>query len=161
MELLGVGPTEFLFIIIIILIVIGPKDIAKTGRAIGKWLNSIVQSDVWKVAQKTSKEIRQLPTNLMREANMEKFKAEINPQPSTNSSAGTWQGPNRTSPGTESTPETKKENVIQPPVILPTPATSIPAKNKPASAPRKKTTPVKKKAVKPAVKPATRKKSNA
>ncbi len=62
MEFLGVGPTEFLFIIIITLIVIGPKDMAKTGSTIGKWLNSIVQSDVWKVAQKTSKELRQLPT---------------------------------------------------------------------------------------------------
>lgn len=163
MELLGVGPTELLFIIIIALIVIGPKDIAKTGSTIGRWLNNIIHSDAWKIAQKTSRELRQLPTNLMREANLEKFQAEKNAKTTTSNDTGTWQGqiksklpPISTGPTTE----LKNENVIQPPVIVPTPTDPQPAKRKPSPAPHKKTMPAKKKTTQPVVKPASRKKAN-
>jgi len=71
MEILGVGPSELIFIIIIALIVLGPKDMQKAGKTIGKWLNTLMRSDGWKVFQQTSRELRNLPTNLMREANMD------------------------------------------------------------------------------------------
>lgn len=73
MEILGIGFSELVFIVIIILIVLGPKDMQKAGRTLGKWLNSIVTSDGWRVFQKTSRELRNLPNNLMREANIEKY----------------------------------------------------------------------------------------
>ena len=164
MELLGVGPTEFLLIIVVILIVIGPKDLAKTGNTIGKWLNGLVQSDSWRMVQKTSKELRQLPTNLMREANLEKFKTEKDANPTAGSNAGTWQGqikPMTPPVNKESKPEPDKRNVIQPPVIIPTPVESQAAKKKPSAAPRKNTTTTKKKTTKPASKTAPRKKKNA
>ena len=68
MEILGVGPSELIFIIIIALIVLGPKDMQKAGRTIGKWLRQIVTSDGWKLFQQTSREIQTLPNRLMREA---------------------------------------------------------------------------------------------
>ena len=71
MEILGVGPSELIFIIIIALIVLGPKDMQKAGKTIGQWLNTLMRSDGWKVFQQTSRELRNLPTNLMREANMD------------------------------------------------------------------------------------------
>src|SRR5687768_12996111 len=71
MEILGIGWQELLFIVVIALIVLGPKDMQKAGRTIGRWLNQLVQSDSWKVFQKTSAELRNLPRNLMREANTE------------------------------------------------------------------------------------------
>jgi sec-independent protein translocase protein TatB len=71
MEILGIGWQELLFIVVIALIVLGPKDMQKAGRTIGRWLNQLVQSDSWKVFQQTSSELRNLPRNLMREANME------------------------------------------------------------------------------------------
>ena len=71
MEILGIGPSELVFIIIIALIVLGPRDMQKAGKSIGRWMNDLVRSDSWKVFQQTSKEIRNLPTKLMREANME------------------------------------------------------------------------------------------
>jgi sec-independent protein translocase protein TatB len=74
MEILGIGPQELIFILIIALIVLGPKDMQKAGKTIGKWLNDLVHSDGWKLFQTTSREIRNLPTNLMREANLEEFK---------------------------------------------------------------------------------------
>ena len=38
MEILGIGTSELVFIVIIALIVLGPKDMQKAGRTIGKWL---------------------------------------------------------------------------------------------------------------------------
>ena len=76
MEILGIGPSELIFIIIIALIVLGPKDMQKAGKTIGQYLNKIVKSDGWKAFQQTSREIRDLPTNLMREANMDLAETE-------------------------------------------------------------------------------------
>lgn len=71
MEFLGVGPSELIFVVIIALIILGPKDMQKAGKTIGKWLRDIVTSDGWKIFQQTSRELRNLPTKLMREANEE------------------------------------------------------------------------------------------
>src|SRR5512138_1367364 len=71
MEILGVGPSELIFIVLLAIIILGPKDMQKAGKSIGRFLNQLVRSDSWKVFQKTSTEIRNLPRNLMREANME------------------------------------------------------------------------------------------
>jgi sec-independent protein translocase protein TatB len=76
MEILGIGPSELVFVVIIALIVLGPKDMQKAGRTIGQWLNKLVKSEGWKVFQQTSRELRNLPTNLMRGANMDLKEAE-------------------------------------------------------------------------------------
>jgi Sec-independent protein translocase protein TatA len=76
MEILGIGWQELIFIVMIAIIVLGPNDMQKAGRTIGRWLNHLIQSDSWKVFQKTSSELRNLPRNLMREANMEMREAE-------------------------------------------------------------------------------------
>jgi sec-independent protein translocase protein TatB len=102
MEILGIGWQELLFIVVIALIVLGPKDMQKAGRSLGRWLNQVVQSDGWKVFQKTSSELRNLPRNLMREANMEMREVEkeirgaIDPRldPSASPSSSLRTGPN-------------------------------------------------------------------
>ena len=71
MEIFGIGASELIFILVIALIVLGPKDMQRAGRTVGRWLNQLVRSDGWKVFQRTSAELRNLPRNLMREANME------------------------------------------------------------------------------------------
>ena len=71
MEILGIGMSELVFIVIIALIVLGPRDMQKAGKTIGKFLRNIVQSDGWKVFRQTSNEIRTLPHRLMRDANEE------------------------------------------------------------------------------------------
>lgn len=74
MEILGIGASELIFILLIAIIVLGPKDMQKAGKTIGRWLNQFVKSDSWKALQQASREIRNLPTNLMREANLEELK---------------------------------------------------------------------------------------
>ena len=74
MEVLGIGPLEFLFIFIIILLVLGPKDIEKTARNLGKNLNRLYRSPSYQVIRKASEEIRNLPTRLAAEAQLEELK---------------------------------------------------------------------------------------
>lgn len=74
MEILGIGASELIFILLIAIIVLGPKDMQKAGKTVGRWLNQFVKSDSWKALQQASKEIRNIPTTLMREANLEELK---------------------------------------------------------------------------------------
>jgi sec-independent protein translocase protein TatB len=73
MEIFGIGPQELFFIVLIAIIVLGPKDMQKAGKTVGRWLNQVMRSDGWRAFQRASREIRNLPTNLMREANLEEF----------------------------------------------------------------------------------------
>lgn len=77
MEILGIGASELIFILLIAIIVLGPKDMQKAGKTVGRWLNQFIKSDGWKALQRASREIRNLPNNLMREANLEELK-EVN-----------------------------------------------------------------------------------
>lgn len=116
MEFLGVGPSELVFIIVIALIVLGPKDMQKAGRTIGRWLNQLVRSDGWKAFQQTSREIRNMPTTLMREANMEMAEMEKELRKATDLTAKPPASPS--TPVLIQTPE--PENTIQPPAPKPT-----------------------------------------
>jgi Sec-independent protein translocase protein TatA len=71
MEFLGIGPLELFFILIIALIILGPGDMVKAGRTIGRFLRKVVTSPEWRTVQKASREIKYLPNRLMREANLE------------------------------------------------------------------------------------------
>lgn len=73
MEFLGIGPLELIFIIVIILLIVGPKDIANVSRTIGRGLNRLYKSDNYRLIQKASAELRNLPQELMKEANLEEL----------------------------------------------------------------------------------------
>ena len=77
MDIFGIGPTELVFILLIALIVLGPKDMQKTGRTIGRWLRNMTTSDSWRAFRDTSREIRNLPNRLMREANLEDIQKDV------------------------------------------------------------------------------------
>ncbi len=74
MEILGIGPLELFFILIIALIVLGPNDMVKAGRTLGRLMRGIVTSPTWQMIQRTSREFRYLPNKLMREAGIEELK---------------------------------------------------------------------------------------
>ena len=69
MEILGIGMPELIFVVIIALLIMGPKDMQKAGKTIGKFLRDIITSDGWKIFQQTSRDLRNLPNRLIREAN--------------------------------------------------------------------------------------------
>ena len=77
MEILGIGPLELVFILLIALIVLGPNDMVKAGRTIGRFLRKIVTSPTWRTVQQTSRDLRYLPNKLMREAGLEDLKDQL------------------------------------------------------------------------------------
>lgn len=77
MDILGIGPLELVFILLIALIIFGPSDMVKAGRTAGKFLRKIVTSEGWQTFQKASRDIRRLPNQLMRDAGLEEIDQEM------------------------------------------------------------------------------------
>jgi Sec-independent protein translocase protein TatA len=73
MDFLGVGPLELIFVFIIIILVIGPKDLGKTARTLGRFLNRVYKSEEWKALTQASRTLRTLPNRLAREAELEEL----------------------------------------------------------------------------------------
>ena len=77
MDILGIGPLELIVILIIILIVMGPKDIVKSSRTVGKILRSVMTHPTFRLVQDTSREIRNLPYRLAREAGVDDLQKDL------------------------------------------------------------------------------------
>jgi Sec-independent protein translocase protein TatA len=73
MEVLGVGPLELLFIFLIALIILGPTDMVKAGRTLGRLLRKVVTSQTWQEIIR----LRTLPNKLIREAGLEEELEEL------------------------------------------------------------------------------------
>lgn len=73
MELFNVGFGELLFIFLLALILLGPDGMKKAGLTIGKGVRAIIRSPFWKIFMDTTREIREMPTILVREAGLEEF----------------------------------------------------------------------------------------
>lgn len=76
MEFLGIGPLELFAILLIAILVIGPKDLERTARTLGRTLNRIFQSDSYRAIQHMSQELRQLPNRLVEEAKLDDLKKD-------------------------------------------------------------------------------------
>ena len=124
MDIFGIGPTELVFIILIALILLGPKEMEKTGRTIGRFLRDMTRSEGWRAFRDTSREIRNLPNRLMREANIEDIQknvGDIGKEIEDSSGVkgfGTWANPSAAkSKASQSRPQSAEgsENKIAPP----------------------------------------------
>jgi Sec-independent protein translocase protein TatA len=97
MDILGIGPLELIFILIIALIVLGPSDMVKAGRTIGRFLRQLVTSSTWRAVTRTSDELRTLPNKLIRDAGLEEDLKDIQAAtksatpPNLNSDLSKWQ----------------------------------------------------------------------
>ncbi len=72
MQLLGIGPLELLLIAVIAVIVLGPKGMVSGAREAGKAIRKIIRSPIWHEIVDTSREIREFPRKIAREAGIEK-----------------------------------------------------------------------------------------
>jgi sec-independent protein translocase protein TatB len=77
MDIFGIGPTEIVFILLLALILLGPKEMEKTGRTVGRFLRDMTRSEGWRAFRDTSRELRNLPNRLMREANIEDLQKDM------------------------------------------------------------------------------------
>ncbi len=74
MDFFGIGILELFFIILIALIVLGPKDMVKAGRNMGQLLRKILLAPGFMEAQRW---VRNLPAQLMREAGIDEIQNEL------------------------------------------------------------------------------------
>jgi sec-independent protein translocase protein TatB len=77
MELFNIGPVEFLLILIVMFILLGPDGMIRTARQIGSWIRQIIRSPIWKDIMGYSQEIRELPQKMVRETGLDEDLAEI------------------------------------------------------------------------------------
>jgi len=73
MNFLGIGPLELIFILLIAMIVVGPRDLSKTARTLGQYLNRLYRSEAWRTLTDASRTLRTLPNRLAREAALEEL----------------------------------------------------------------------------------------
>lgn len=77
MELFNIGFGELFFIILIALVVLGPEQMIKIAHGLGKLIRSVVRSPIWTEILSTSRQIREFPEKIMREADLEESLDEI------------------------------------------------------------------------------------
>jgi len=77
MNILGIGPLELVLILIIAILVLGPQQMVVTARKAGALVRKVVKSPIWGTIMDTSREIREIPTKLVREAGLEEDIKEI------------------------------------------------------------------------------------
>jgi sec-independent protein translocase protein TatB len=78
MEIFNVGPFEFLLILVIALIVLGPERMVNTAKQVGKLLHRFIQSPYWASIVRTTQEIRNIPRKIVQEAGLEESMEEFN-----------------------------------------------------------------------------------
>jgi Sec-independent protein translocase protein TatA len=76
MELFGIGPLELLLILLLALIIFGPKDIEKTARSLGRSLYKLINSETWRTLTQASRKLKNIPDDLIREARLEDLEAK-------------------------------------------------------------------------------------
>jgi Sec-independent protein translocase protein TatA len=109
MDIFGIGLPEIVFILLLVVIIFGPKDLEKMARTIGSGLSRFFKSDTYRDLRR----IGDLPTELVRKAGLDEFRASINSTKGANPQnppAGQTLPP--ASPGPE---EKEPENRIAPP----------------------------------------------
>lgn len=77
MKIFNIGIPELIFILVIALIFLGPDGIVKTARSLGRTIRKIIRSPIWSMMIDTQRELREMPTKLVREAGLEEDLAEI------------------------------------------------------------------------------------
>ncbi|TAK13648.1 MAG: hypothetical protein EPO32_04420 [Anaerolineae bacterium] len=77
MDFLGVGVPEILVIVVLALIIIGPREMVKVSRTIGEFLRKVMTSDAWRAVQRASQEMRTLPNRLARESGLQDIQREL------------------------------------------------------------------------------------
>ena len=77
MRFLGIGLLELLFILILMVIVLGPKGMVKAARELGKLIHQVTHSSLWAEVMHASSELRDIPQKIMHEAGIEDDLADL------------------------------------------------------------------------------------
>lgn len=77
MKIFNVGVLEIFFILLLAMIVLGPKKAVETAGDVGHWIKKLMKSQFWKDLVMTSREIQDLPKKIMDEAEIQRTIEEL------------------------------------------------------------------------------------
>jgi len=83
MELFNIGPLELIFVMVIALVVLGPKEMVNTAKKLSMAIAKIIRSPFWASLIDTTQEIRELPKKFLRESGLDENIQEISRMRST------------------------------------------------------------------------------
>jgi Sec-independent protein translocase protein TatA len=78
MEILNIGPLELLLILVLAVLMFGPQDIVNFAHKAGRWIYNLRKSELWQEIVGTTKQIQEIPQQIMKEAELEETMKEIN-----------------------------------------------------------------------------------
>jgi Sec-independent protein translocase protein TatA len=71
MKIFNVGALEFVFILLLAFLILGPKKAIVTAGDVGRWIKKVINSQFWRDLVTTSKQIQDLPQKMMDEAEIQ------------------------------------------------------------------------------------------
>jgi sec-independent protein translocase protein TatB len=77
MEIFNIGALEFLFILLLAFIILGPKKAVEFAGKVGSWVKDFVKSPFWKNIVSTSKDIKDIPRKIMDDTEIQNTINEI------------------------------------------------------------------------------------
>ncbi|HZU86363.1 MAG TPA: hypothetical protein VFF78_02695 [Anaerolineaceae bacterium] len=71
MEIFGFGLPEIILILLLALVIMGPRDMTDSARKLARWIYRLFRSPQWREFIGAAKEAREMPRQLIREAGIE------------------------------------------------------------------------------------------
>jgi Sec-independent protein translocase protein TatA len=77
MNFLNIGFPELFFVLIIMLVFLGPQRMASSMRSLARFISKVVRSETWRNFFGLYKEIKQYPSQIMKEVKLEELSKEL------------------------------------------------------------------------------------
>jgi len=77
MKVFNIGIGEIIFILLLVVIIFGPKSLVKTAREAGAFLRKMTQSPYWKEVWATRRELEEIPKMIAKEAQLDVTMREL------------------------------------------------------------------------------------
>lgn len=77
LNIFGIGPLELVGIMVLLLLLFGPKDLVRMARELGSLINRLTRSESYQTIQQASQEIRNLPQKILKETELDTVPKEI------------------------------------------------------------------------------------
>jgi len=71
MEILGFGLPEIVLILLLALVILGPRDMTDSARRLARWVYRLFHSPQWREFIGIAQETRELPRQLLRDTGIE------------------------------------------------------------------------------------------
>ena len=78
MKVFNLGIGEIIFILLLVVIIFGPKSLVKTAREAGAFLRKVTQSPYWKEVWATRRDLEEIPKMIAKEAKLDETLRELN-----------------------------------------------------------------------------------